>query len=141
MKRIVYPAILGLLLAAPSAVAEDAPAKSSGLAGSLLAEMSLAPEFQATEGRIFRMRRLTLEPGGVVALHSHEHRPSLEYVIAGTATEFRDGKTRRVTQGDVIAADHEMTHWWRNDGDETVIILAVDIYEPEEADSATPSGK
>lgn len=132
MKRIVYPALFGLLLATMPAAAEEAPAKSSGLAGSLLSEMPLAPEFQATEGRIFRMRRLTLEPGGVVGLHSHERRPSVEYVMAGTATEFRDGKTMTVTKGDVIAADHEVTHWWRNGGDETVVILAVDIYEPAE---------
>lgn len=136
MKYIVFPALAGLLLAAAPAaapaIADEAPAKSSGLAGNLLAEMQLAPEFQATEGRIFRMRRLTLEPGGVVGLHSHDHRPSVEYVMAGTATEFRDGETHTVTRGDVIAADHTVTHWWRNDGDEPVEILAVDIYDPED---------
>ena len=132
MKYIVFPLLAGLLLAAPGASADEAPAKSSGLSGSLLAEMKLAPEFQATEGRIFRMRRLTLEPGGVVALHSHAHRPSVEYVMAGAPTEFRDGKTKQYAPGEVIAADHEVEHWWRNDSDETVVILAVDIYEPED---------
>lgn len=114
------------------ALADEAPTANTGLSGKLLAEMPLAPEFAETGNRHFRMRMLTLEKGGVVALHSHEKRPSVEYILSGHCTEFRDGMEKVYNAGDVVAADHTVNHWWRNDGDEPVVILAVDIYQPNE---------
>lgn len=114
------------------ALADEAPTANVGLSGKLLAEMPLAPEFTEAGNRHFRMRMLKLEKGGVVALHSHEERPSVEYILSGHCTEFRDGVEKVYNAGDVVAADHTVNHWWRNDGDEPVVILAVDIYEPAE---------
>jgi aspartyl/asparaginyl beta-hydroxylase (cupin superfamily) len=37
-----------------------------------------------------------------------------------------------VTAGDHVRADHTVTHWWRNDTDGPLTVLAVDIYEPHE---------
>jgi len=114
------------------ALADEAPKANVGLSGKLLAEMPLAPEFTETGNRHFRMRVLKLEKGGVVALHSHEERPSVEYILSGHCTEFRDGGEKVYNAGDVVAADHTVNHWWRNDGEEPVVILAVDIYQPAE---------
>ena len=114
------------------AFAGEAPSANAGLSGKLLTEMPLAPEFTETGNRNLRMRVLTLEKGGIVAQHSHEKRPSVEYILSGTCTELRDGNERAYKAGDVVAADHSVTHWWRNEGDEPVVTLAVDIYQPEE---------
>ncbi|MDO8289480.1 MAG: cupin domain-containing protein [Parvibaculum sp.] len=123
--------VAGLLMATP-VLSADAPTANVGLKGKLLAEMPLAPEFETTGNRHMRMRILTLEKGGVVALHAHDARPSIEYVLAGTTIETRDGVETVYKAGDVVSADHTVSHWWRNDGDETVTILAMDIYQPDE---------
>lgn len=122
--------VAGLLMATP-VLSADAPTVNVGLKGKLLAEMPLAPEFETTGNRHMRMRILTLEKGGVVALHAHDERPSIEYVLAGTTIETRDGVETVYKAGDVVSADHTVSHWWRNDGDETVTILAMDIYQPD----------
>lgn len=124
--------LLASLATAAPVLAGDAPAENVGLKGRLLAEMPLAPEFDMTGNRRMRMRVLTLEPGGVVALHAHDKRPSIEYVLAGATIEIRDGVETTYRAGDVVSADHTVSHWWRNDGKETVTILAMDIYQPDE---------
>lgn len=120
------------LVVAGSALAADAPTENRGLKGRLLAEMPLADEFEMTGNRHMRMRLLTLEPGGVVAFHKHDTRPSIEYVLSGSTIETRNGVETTYKAGDVVAADHNVSHWWRNEGGETVTILAMDIYQPGE---------
>ena len=111
--------------------ADEPPTANIGLSGKLLTEMPLGPEFETTGNRQLRMRILTVEKGGVVALHSHTKRPSVEYVMKGMATEFKDGAEHVYREGDVVSADHTTSHWWRNDSDGDLVILAVDIYQPD----------
>ena len=132
MKLILKMAVVAALTMSSPSLAGDAPTENIGLKGKLLAEMPLVPEFQETGKRHLRMRLLTLEKGGVVALHAHDARPSMEYVLTGTSIETRNGVETAYKAGDVVSADHTVSHWWRNDGDETVTILATDIYLPEE---------
>lgn len=132
MKHILKIAVLVCMTFPSPVLAEDAPTENVGLKGKLLAEMPLASEFEKTGNRKFRMRLLTLEPGGLVAIHAHDARPSMEYVLTGTTIETREGVETTYTAGDVVSADHSVTHWWRNEGDEVVTILATDIYLPEE---------
>lgn len=132
MKHILRVAFFACLMIASPVLAGDAPTENVGLSGKLLAEMPLAPEFATTGNRHMRMRILTLAKGGVVALHAHDARPSIEYVLAGTTIETRGGVETTYKAGDVVSADHTVSHWWRNDGDETVTILAMDIYQPVE---------
>lgn len=132
MKYLAGLAFVAVALIGVPAHADPAPTGNVGLSGKLLAEMPLASEFAETGNRHFRMRMLTLEKGGVVALHSHEKRPSVEYILSGHCTEFHDGVAKVYNAGDVVAADHTVNHWWRNDGDEPAVILAVDIYQPTE---------
>tara|TARA_R110000868_G_scaffold111476_2_gene301007 strand:+ start:4679 stop:5077 length:399 start_codon:yes stop_codon:yes gene_type:complete len=132
MKYILKMALVAALTFSSPALAGDAPTENVGLSGKLLAEMSLAPEFAETGNRQMRMRILTLEKGGVVGLHAHDARPSIEYILAGTTIETRDGVETTYKAGDAVSADHTVSHWWRNDGDETVTILATDIYQPSD---------
>jgi quercetin dioxygenase-like cupin family protein len=60
-------------------------------------------------GRNLRMRRLVVEPGGVVPLHSHSERPANIYIVKGEVTEYRS--TCRVPiqhrAGEVVAEQGE----------------------------------
>ena len=38
--------------------------------------------------RLFRLRRLVVQPGGVVPWHSHGNRPALIYIVEGEITEY-----------------------------------------------------
>jgi quercetin dioxygenase-like cupin family protein len=109
----------------------EEPGTPAGITAELLSEIELMKEFGDVGNRRLRMRVLTVPKGGHVAEHSHVGRPSLEYVLSGTATEFSGGQERTVQAGDAITADHTTVHAWRNDTDGDLVILAVDIYDPQ----------
>ncbi len=63
-----------------------------GVTVALLGVVDLGAEIPGMQGRRLRMRRVTIEPGGVFGpLHDHRGRPGLVYVLEGTITDHRDG--------------------------------------------------
>ena len=115
----------------PAVLAQMAPpAESKGVAAKVIGALPLAPEFDRIEGRQLRMRVVTLAPGGVFAVHSHKNRPSVEYVLKGSATEYVGEASKVYGEGDAVLADRNTTHWWRNDGTEAAIFVAVDVFNP-----------
>ena len=115
----------------PTVVAQIAPpTESKGVAAKLIGTLPLALEFDRTEGRQLRMRVVTLAPGGVFAIHNHKDRPSVEYVLKGSATEYKGDTSKVYVEGDAVLGDRNTTHWWRNDGTEPAIFVAVDIFNP-----------
>lgn len=115
----------------PKVLAQLAPpTESKGISAKLVGVLPLAPEFDRSEGRQLRMRVVTVAPGGVFAVHSHADRPSVEYVLRGTATEFKGDASRSYAEGDAVLADKNTTHWWRNDSTEPTIFVAVDVFNP-----------
>jgi len=83
-------------------------------------------------GRNLRMRRLVVEPGGVVPLHSHAERPANIYIVKGEITEYRS--TCRVPirhrAGEVVAEQGETSHWWRNNSVRRAVLISADIPPP-----------
>src|SRR5689334_13045993 len=59
-----------------------------GVTDTVLATIELGAEPAAIPDRSLRLRRLVIEPGGVVPWHSHENRPAIIYVVQGTVTEY-----------------------------------------------------
>ena len=53
-----------------------------GVTDTVIAMIDVDKE-QDIDGRTFRMRRLTLEPGATVPWHSHAERPAIIYIISG----------------------------------------------------------
>ncbi|MGH6720072.1 MAG: cupin, partial [Alphaproteobacteria bacterium] len=51
----------------------------SGVSDTVLGAIDLAAEPANIQDRQFRIRRLEIQPGGVVPFHSHEDRPALIY--------------------------------------------------------------
>src|SRR5262245_23768135 len=49
----------------------------------VLAQIDLAGEQVALKGHLMRVRKLEIQPGGIVPWHSHGDRPALIYVMSG----------------------------------------------------------
>jgi quercetin dioxygenase-like cupin family protein len=115
----------------PEVLAQMAPpSESKGIAAKVIGSLPLAPEISGIENRQLRMRVVTMAPGGVFAVHSHADRPSVEYVLKGQATEYIGDSSKKYTEGESVLAGKSTVHWWRNDGTEPAIFVAVDVFNP-----------
>jgi quercetin dioxygenase-like cupin family protein len=93
--------------------------------------MDLGPEIEGMAGRQLRLRVITMAPGGLFAEHNHRDRPTVEFVLSGSATEFRGSAQQVVREGESILSDRNTTHWWRNDGSTPVVFVAADVFRPQ----------
>jgi quercetin dioxygenase-like cupin family protein len=95
----------------------------------VLAAIDLAQEPAKIEGRMLRLRRLTIEPGGVVPWHSHGDRPAIIYVVTGEVTEYASNCAVPIVHksGEVARETHVTAHWWKNTGKETAVLLSADL--------------
>lgn len=99
----------------------------------LLGTVPLAKELDGAGNRILRARELVIAPGGVVAVHQHDQRPGVAYVVEGEMTEFRgDGGTPIVHRPGSAAFEWTgVTHWWENRGAGKARAVVVDIVPAE----------
>ena len=88
-----------------------------------------AKEALALNDHKFRLRRLVIQPGGVVAWHSHEERPAIIYIVSGTIVEYASTCAVPIvhTTGDVARETHTTQHWWKNTTRKPVVLLSTDI--------------
>lgn len=98
-----------------------------------LGDIGLDGEFESPEGRVLRARELVIEPGGRVAVHQHQGRPGLAYILEGEIVEHRNDKPEPVVRraGAVSFEKTGVTHWWENRSDAPVRALVVDIVPAE----------
>ncbi len=84
---------------------------------------------QGIKDRKFRMRKLVVEPGGVVPWHSHGERPAIIYIIEGEIDEYASNCAVPIVHkaGDVVAETKDVSHWWKNVGDKKVVLLSADL--------------
>lgn len=129
---------------APAAFAGECPAGQTGanaladaatmparVTDDVIASIDLGQGYNIP-GRNLRMRRLVVEPGGVVPLHSHSERPANIYVVQGEITEYRSTCTVGVTHraGEVVAEQGDVSHWWRNNSRRRTVLISADIPPP-----------
>jgi quercetin dioxygenase-like cupin family protein len=121
----------GLAGAAVSAArAQEPPKENKGLKAVELRSIDLTSEIDSVQGRRLRLRMLTLEPGGVVALHSHADRPTVLHVIKGTLVSHPQGRPEQTLRaGDGLAEGKESNHWVENTGNETAEFITVDVFK------------
>jgi quercetin dioxygenase-like cupin family protein len=94
----------------------------------LLATMDLGPEIGGLAGRQLRLRRVTIEPGGVFGpVHDHKDRPGLVYILQGTITDHRDGVATEYGPGAGWPEDWNTLHWLENRGTIAAVEISVDI--------------
>ena len=93
-------ALAGASLIAAPAFAGECPAdakkanareavdeKPVGVTDTVIAMIDVEKEPAKIKDRKFRMRKLTIEPGGIVPWHSHGDRPAIIYIVEGTINE------------------------------------------------------
>jgi quercetin dioxygenase-like cupin family protein len=152
--RMIFPRLLGAaafagwaaLLVPASAFAADCPAgkegtdvtkpgptKPVGVTDTLISSIDLSPMGSGLGGRKLRMRKLVIEPGGVVPWHSHEKRPSNIYVISGSITEYRSTCSVPIEHGpgDVTAEFGPLSHWWKNNTKHPTVLISADLLSPD----------
>jgi quercetin dioxygenase-like cupin family protein len=100
-----------------------------GVTDTTLGSIDLGKEPAKLQDRELRFRKLTIEPGGVVPWHSHGDRPALIYVAEGEIHEFASNCAAPIVHkaGDLRRETSEVSHWWKNLGDTTVILLVADV--------------
>src|SRR6185312_8902608 len=107
---------------------EQVAPETRGVAVELLATVDLAPEIAGMEGCQLRMRRVTIEPGGVFGpVHDHRGRPGTVVVLQGTITDHRDGVATDYGPGVGWPEDRNTMHWLENRGTMPAVEISVDI--------------
>jgi quercetin dioxygenase-like cupin family protein len=114
-----------------AAVGQQTPPKDNkGVEAKVESTVDLGPDIP---GYQLRLRTITVEPGGVVGLHSHRERPAFAYILQGTFTELRPGGsyTKSLSQGGIITESRDVEHWGENKGSSKVVIIGVDVVKPQ----------
>lgn len=95
----------------------------------VIGKVDLGPEINV-QGRSIRLRKLVIQPGGVVPLHSHVDRPALIMTASGTVTEYRSSCTVPIVHkaGDVAQESGGISHWWKNTGKTVAILYSSDVH-------------
>ena len=103
--------------------------KPVGVTDTTIASIDVSTAPYNIDGRQFRMRKLTVEPGGIVPWHSHADRPAIIYIVEGEIHEHASNCAGPIVHkaGDVVAETGDISHWWKNQGDETVVLLSADL--------------
>jgi quercetin dioxygenase-like cupin family protein len=105
-----------------------APTQTVGQSEELLRSIDLSNEMDTTKGRTLRMRKITLQPGGVLATHNHVDRPAVTYLLQGQMTYHQEGRSNVVANpGDGFAEGRATTHWAESTGKNPAVWIAVDI--------------
>ena len=111
---------------------EQKAPETKGVTVKLLATVDLGPEIEGMAGRQFRMRMVTIEPGGVIGpIHNHKDRPGVVYILQGTITDHRNGAAKEYGPGVGWPEDKNTTHWLENKGTITAVEISVDIFNQQ----------
>lgn len=101
---------------------------SRGAEVKLLATVDLDPEIEGLSGYQLRMRRVTIEPGGVFGpRHDHRGRPGVVFVLRGTITDHRHGVATDYGPGAGWPEDRNTLHWLENRGTVPAEEISIDL--------------
>jgi quercetin dioxygenase-like cupin family protein len=94
------------------------------------ASTDLSKEPANIPGRQFRLRQLEMKPGGVVPWHSHNERPAMIYIVSGEVVEYASSCAVPIVHkaGDVAPEKNGTSHWWKNTGNTTAVLISVDLF-------------
>jgi quercetin dioxygenase-like cupin family protein len=85
------------------------------------------------QGRDLRLRKLVVQPGGVVPFHSHDGRPALILTASGEITEYRTTCAVPITHkaGEIARETKETGHYWVNNGKVPAVLYSADVKAAE----------
>ena len=123
------PALAGQCSVPGTTDLSSAPTLPKGVTDDVLSAINLAPEI-GVDGRQLRTRRLVVQPGGIVPVHSHKDRPALIYVISGSITEHSSACGAPIDHkaGDISREADGLSHYWENHGKVPAVLLSSDVF-------------
>ena len=128
---VLFLGTIFLVRAAGGQQASAPPPENKGMKAPVLASLDLGPEIEGMQGRQLRMRLMTIEPGGALAMHSHKDRPAIVHLLHGTWTEIREGgEIREHKEGETWAEGKTTTHWAQNNGTVPAVAVVADVFKP-----------
>ena len=103
---------------------------AKGVTDMVRASTDLAKEPANVQGRLFRLRELNIEPGGIVPWHSHNERPAMIYIVSGEVVEYASSCAVPIVHkaGDVAPEKNGTSHWWQNHGTVPSKLISVDLF-------------
>jgi len=107
----------------------NAPTMPKGVTDTVIGAVDLGSEI-GVDGRQLRTRRLVVQPGGIVPLHSHKDRPALIYTLSGSITEYSTacGAPIQHKAGDISREADGLSHYWVNHGKVPAVLLSSDVF-------------
>ena len=151
VRRLTAAAAIMTLLGAGAAQAGSCPADkivadgkgqamssqpASGVTDTVLASTDLAKQPIGINDRIFRLRRLVIQPGGVVPWHSHADRPAMIYIVSGEIVEYASTCAVPIVHkaGESAIEAAPAQHWWKNLGKVPVVLTSADLFNKGQSD-------
>ena len=107
----------------------NAPTMPKGVTDTVIGDIALGSEI-GVDGRELRTRRLVVQPGGIVPLHSHKDRPALIYTLSGSITEYSSACSVPIEHkaGDISREADGLSHYWVNHGNVPAVLLSSDVF-------------
>src|SRR3974377_1995945 len=104
------------------------PMTPSKVTDTVISTIDLAPIGSGFEGRKMRLRKLIVQPGGIVPWQTKEKRPATIYIISGSITEYRSTCAVPIEHGagDVTSEFGPLAHWWKNNPKNPTALLPAD---------------
>ncbi|NNM76477.1 cupin [Sphingomonas sp. ID1715] len=123
------PAFAGQCTAEGANALAGAPTAPKAVTDDVLGSIDLGPEIQVAD-RQLRMRKLVVQPGGIVPLHSHGDRPALILTVSGSIKEYRSTCTQPIVHaaGDLTREAEGISHYWVNDGKVPAVLYSADVH-------------
>ncbi|MFL6797756.1 MAG: cupin domain-containing protein [Xanthobacteraceae bacterium] len=106
---------------------------AKGVTDTVLAAIDLAKEPAKLAARKLRVRKLVIEPAGIVPWHSHGDRPAIIYIAEGEIIEYASTCAVPILHkaGDVARETSATSHWWQNNSSKTVVLFSSDLQHDE----------
>ncbi|MFL4470382.1 cupin domain-containing protein [Tateyamaria armeniaca] len=115
----------------------EGPSQARDISNTVLGNTALGEEGIASlAGRNLRTRFWTIRDQGIVPIHDHANRPAVFTILTGEIYEYTSTSDERILHeaGGLALEEGELAHWWLNEGDETVHLIAFDVFEPRNSD-------
>ena len=131
IKHALWPVAVAVAFGVGTVVGEQAPpTENKGARISAPETIDLAPWADDMKGRQLRIRKFTIEPGGVLGIHSHDDRPDVSYLVQGSLTELRAGGFVKERANNTLhSAGKGVTHWVENRGNSTAVLIVADVFK------------
>lgn len=109
----------------PERTQAGARSEGFGATGGVTVEDIAVTEIAGDPTRVLRLRRIVVQPGGVIAWHDHAAVQGMALLTTREMVELRNTCLDPITYraGDVAREDAGTAHSWRNESDGVAVVL------------------